>query len=92
VAFRQLFSLAAIDPELRAVMQEKDAVRRTLIRALVRGLGQQGRLQGTPQRARDLLLVLTSFDTFETLYLERGSVASASKLLVDVCESLLLRV
>ena len=82
--FRNLFSLAVIDPEMRAVMTQKDEKRRQLVDALAQQLQRQHRLRPgvTRRSAADLLWLLTSFETFDTLLTVRGSVKEVSRLLL----------
>lgn len=82
--FRNLFSLAVIDPEMREVMAQKDQQRRRLVDTLAQQLQRQHRLCAgvTRRNAADLLWLLTSFETFDTLYAVRGSVKEVARLLL----------
>lgn len=82
--FRGLFSLAAIDPEMRAIVADQAARRRQLIDALALRLQRQRRLRpGVTRRgAADLLWLLTSFESFDTLHAARGSVREVTRLLL----------
>lgn len=62
-------ALAALDPELGEVLGERQDRRRRALEELVARLGQQHELPRglTAQDTVDMLLVLTSFDTFEAL-------------------------
>jgi AcrR family transcriptional regulator len=90
-AFRQLFGLARVDPEMRQVMAEKDEIRKHLIAELVGALRKQGRLRGSPERARDLLWLLTSFESFDAVYSTRGSAEATARLLLEVARTMLLK-
>jgi AcrR family transcriptional regulator len=82
--FRGLFSLAAIDPEMHAIVADQAARRRQLIDALALRLQRQRRLRPgvTRRTAADLLWLLTSFESFDSLYTARGSVREVARLLL----------
>lgn len=82
--FRGLFSLADIDPEMRKVIQDKDQRRRQLVEDLAHKLQRQHRLRPgvTRRNAADLLWLLTSFESFDTLYALRGTVREVARLLL----------
>jgi AcrR family transcriptional regulator len=91
--FRKLFSFAVVDEEMHEVMTTKDAGRRALVEDLVRRLHKQKHLAPgmSAKKAGDLLWLLTSFESFETLY-ERTSDASAvAKLLTELVSVILKR-
>lgn len=82
--FRGLFALAAIDPEMQAIVADQAARRRQLIDALALRLQRQRRLRpGVTRRcAADLLWLLTSFQSFDTLHAARGSLREVTRLLL----------
>jgi AcrR family transcriptional regulator len=90
--FRRLYGGRFTDPELEAVLRDKDARRRALCRDLCVRLSRQGRLRrGTSVRAAsDLLALLTSFETFEQLVSGGLSVAHAARTLLSLSRSRLL--
>jgi AcrR family transcriptional regulator len=83
--FRNLFSLAVIDPQMREIMAHKDQHRRQLVDALAQKLQRQKHLRAgiTRRHAADLLWLLTSFETFDTLFAVRGSVKEVARLLLS---------
>lgn len=84
--FRSLRALAALDPELREAMDVggREEERRRSCDALAQRLQRQQRLRpGVTRRcAAELLFLLTSFETFDTLYAARGEVREVVRLLV----------
>ncbi len=82
--YRRLASLAVVDADVRAVEAEKDAGRQKRVDILARQLHRQGCLKVPLAAARDLLSLLTSFGTFDTLYAERRSAAQVAALLMEL--------
>lgn len=84
--FRSLRALAALDPELREAMDQgaREEERRRHMEALAHMLQRQQRLRtGVTRRcAAELLFLLTSFETFDTLYAARGEVREVTRLLM----------
>lgn len=78
---RNLFGLAAIDPDSSRVIDEQfDARRRELLGLLVKRLHDQGRLRSgvTQGHALDVLWMLTSFHSFDQLHGRSGLSARAA--------------
>src|SRR5262249_46681699 len=67
----QLYGVEAIDPAAQALVERQRADRRSELARLARHLHRAGRLrQGiSERRAHDLLMVLTSYETFRELRL-----------------------
>ena len=82
--FRGLLALAAIDPEVQALVASRDGLRRQRIDELAHRLQRQRRLRPgvTRRTAADLLWLLTGFQSFDTLYAERCSVRQVARLLL----------
>jgi AcrR family transcriptional regulator len=85
----QLYGVAAVDPAARAFVDRQRADRRSELERLVR----TGRLGSgaAEQRALNLLLVLTGYDTFRELREAGLSDRQATSLLQDSARTLLLR-
>ncbi len=64
---RRLRALAALDPEVAAVISARDQRRRSGLAVLVGRLGEQQLVDARRDRAVKLLYTLTSFETFEAL-------------------------
>lgn len=83
--FRSLRALAALDPEQRAARDAggRDEERRRSLDTLAQRLQRQQRLRpGVTRRcAAELLFLLTSFETFDTLFAARGDVREVVRLL-----------
>ena len=90
--FRKLFGLANVDPDLRAVMAEKDTKRQLLVRVLVDKLAAQRKLRRgvARERAFQVLWLLTSFQTFDAASQVAASPEAAARLLLDMCRLTLL--
>jgi AcrR family transcriptional regulator len=71
-----LYGIAGADPSAAALVERQTADRRGELERLLRRLKEQGRLSPalTERRALALLLVLTSFETFQELR-RRGGLA-----------------
>ena len=63
---RHLYGVASIDPAAHDLVERQRADRRSELERLVRNLGRAGALR-TERRALNLLLVLTSYETFREL-------------------------
>lgn len=87
--FRKLFRLGVVDAELGQVMAQKEEIRRELCNSLVGRLAKQGDLRPgwTKPRASAVLWLLTSFETFDQLYRERGSAKEVSELLIELART-----
>src|SRR5437764_11123970 len=64
---RQLYGVAAIDPAAQDLVDRQRADRRSELERLVRNLEGADRLRPSSSRALGLLLVLTSYETFQEL-------------------------
>ena len=87
VLLRNLYGLAAIDPETSRVLEQYEGLRKDALAWLVKRLADQGQLRrGVSQKhAVDMLWMLTSFRSFDQLYTRSGiSVRAASMLLSDL--------
>jgi len=69
-----LYGVAAVDPSAAALVERQTADRRGAIERLLRALRQHGRLREslTDRRALGVLLLLTSFETFQELRRRAG--------------------
>lgn len=86
LVIRRLRAMAVLDPELAGVF--RDARRRRLIEAaLSRGDGSSARPASSS--VMDLLLVLTSFETYDTLASDGADETRVVVLLQRACSSLL---
>lgn len=93
VLLRNLYGLAAIDPEASRVLEQYEELRKDVLSWLVKRLADQGKLRsGVSQKhAVDMLWMLTSFRSFDQLYSRSGiSVRAASMLLSDLAASAVL--
>ena len=87
VLLRNLYGLAAIDPETSRVLEQYEGLRKDALAWMVKRLADQGQLRrGVSQKhAVDMLWMLTSFRSFDQLYTRSGiSVRAASMLLSDL--------
>lgn len=68
--FRQVIGLGMVDPELKSTAAERERMRRDDLRHVADRLAAQGRLKPgvTAEQATDVLFVLTSFTTFDSLH------------------------
>lgn len=84
--FRSLRALAALDPQLREAMDVdgREQERRRYLESLAHRLQRQQRLRpGVTRRcATELLFLLTSFETFDTLFAARGELREVTRLLI----------
>lgn len=90
---QRLTGLAAVDDDVRRVLGEVEGHRLPLLTRLVERLSAAGRLSPdiSPDRALDVLWVLSSFGAFDQLFAERHlTVAAASDVLADVAVAALL--
>lgn len=87
---RVLFSMATIDPEnAGGAMQRMEERRSGGMAYLARRLAEQGLLRSdvTEADAAHILYLITSFDSFDSLYTGRGlSVEEVARLLVGMAE------
>lgn len=87
VLLRNLYGLAAIDPEASRVLEQYEGLRKDVLAWLVKRLADQGKLRrGVSQKhAVDMLWMLTSFRSFDQLYSRSEiSVRAAGMLLSDL--------
>lgn len=87
---RQLYGAAAVDPAAQALVDRQRADRRGEYERLVRNLSRSGRLRAAPQRALDLLLVLSSYDTYRELREAGQTDRRATAFLQEAARELLL--
>ncbi|MHB1538094.1 MAG: hypothetical protein ACYCUM_09630 [Solirubrobacteraceae bacterium] len=73
---RRLRALAALDPEVGAVISARDERRRTGLGVLASRIFAEGVTAAEPDRAVPLLFALTSFETFDALTPSRSSPTS----------------
>ncbi len=92
---RVLFSTAALDPESTAgAMQRANEGRAGGAEYMAKRLAEQGLLRPevTEQEAANILYLMTSFDTFDQLYTERGlPVDEVSRIMVGTAERAVCR-
>ena len=87
VLLRNLYGLAAVDPEASRVLEQYEGLRKDVLAWLVKRLADQGKLRrGVSQKhAVDMLWMLTSFRSFDQLYSRSEiSVRAAGMLLSDL--------
>jgi AcrR family transcriptional regulator len=89
---RQLYGVAAIDPAAQALVNRQRADRRSEYTRLVHNLRRAHRLRPglTGQRALNLLLVLSSYDTYRELHEAGLSDRQTTNLLQETARALLL--
>ena len=90
---RELYGVAAIDPAAQALVDRQRADRRSELERLVQNLRRAGRLAGaaSQKRALNLLLVLTSYETYRELREAGLSDKQAIALLQEAATVLLTR-
>ena len=92
---RVLFSTAALDPESTAgAMQRANEGRAGGMEYMAKRLAEQGLLRPdvTEQDAANILYLMTSFDTFDQLYTDRGlPVDEVSRIMVATAERAVCR-
>ena len=88
----QLYGVAAIDPAARALVERQRADRRDELGRLARNLRRAGILPaGTSERrALELLMVLTSYETYRELRLTGLDERQAARALQDTARALLI--
>jgi AcrR family transcriptional regulator len=93
LVLRQLYDVAAVDPAAQDLVARQRADRRGEYERLVRNLDRAGRLRPEVgrQRALNLLLVLSSYDTYRELRAANVSERQAVRLLQETARELLLR-
>lgn len=92
--FRKVIGLAAVDPEAHEVVEKRDAERKSAMAMLARRLDEQGYLRPgvSHHDAEAVLVLLTSFPTFDSLYTEgKRSPDEVSRLLIDLAGTVLVR-
>jgi AcrR family transcriptional regulator len=86
----QLYGVAAIDPAAQDLVDRQRADRRSELERLVRNLEGAGRLRPSARRALGLLLVLTSYETFQELRQAGLSARQVSATLRETARELIL--
>jgi AcrR family transcriptional regulator len=87
----QLYGVAAVDPAAQALVDRQRADRRSELERLVANLRRAARLRVSPQRALQILLVLTSYETYRELREAGTSDRQATALLQESARDLLIR-
>ena len=89
----QLYGVAAIDPAARALVERQRADRRGEMERLARRLSAAGRLRAGigERRALQLLMVLTSYETFRELRLAGTAERDLAKTLQASARTLLMK-
>jgi AcrR family transcriptional regulator len=92
LVMRRLRALAALDPEVGAVIAKRDAWRRKGLALLVDRLTDQPLVGESfdPDQAVRALHALTSFETFETLAGADRTIPEVTPLVVDLVQAALL--
>jgi len=90
LVMRRLRALAALDPEVGAVISARDERRRTGLGVLARRLGEQGLTAVEPERAVSLLFALTSFETFDALADPEQELTDVVRDVLELAEASLL--
>jgi AcrR family transcriptional regulator len=92
-ALDPLYGVQAIDPAARALVERQRADRRNALRRLARKLRTSRRLRAgtTESRALELLMVLTSYETYRELRLAGLGERALATTLQDTARTLLLR-
>lgn len=89
---RRILAVAAGDPEAAAIVARHDAGRLGLLRTVVARLAEADLLAVTAERAVDVLWLLTSFASYDTLARDRAlGTADVATLLADLAEQQLRR-
>ncbi len=90
VLARKLLGLAAVDPETRHVMGEREQRRHQAVAALVARLAEQGHLRegSSTQQATAALRLLSSFEAFDQLSAGGLHWRAASELLLELSSSI----
>jgi AcrR family transcriptional regulator len=86
----QLYGVAAIDPAAQDLVDRQRADRRSELERLVRNLEGADRLRPSARRALGLLLVLTSYETFQELRQAGLSARQVSATLRETARELIL--
>jgi hypothetical protein len=90
LVFARLLTLARIDPDAAAPIASSQADRAAGMADLARRLEAQRRLRAgvTPERAADVLWLLSGFWTFDELFVGRGLAADAcTDVLLEIARS-----
>jgi AcrR family transcriptional regulator len=90
LVMRRLRALAALDPEVGAVISARDERRRTGLRVLAGRLADEGVTTIEPERAASLLFVLTSFETFDALADPEHELTEVVRDVLELAEAALL--
>jgi AcrR family transcriptional regulator len=91
LVLRRLRALAALDPDFEQGVRAREGRRQEGVRALVRRLAEaHGRpARGSVDEAADLLLALTSFETFDALAVGRRGPAEVARLVYRLARAAL---
>ena len=84
---RKVIGLGAVDPEVQEVLLIRDDQRNILVTRLVERLAEQRKLNADypPERAVDVLWLLSSFETFDKLFTGRDlPIEEVSALLINL--------
>jgi len=90
LVMRRLRALAALDPEVAAVISARDERRRTGLRVLAGRLGEEGVTAVEPDRAVSLLFALTSFEMFDALADPEQDLTDVVHDVLELAEAALL--
>jgi AcrR family transcriptional regulator len=90
LVMRRLRALAALDPEVGAVISARDGRRRAGLEVLAGRLSDGGVTALEPDRAVSLLFVLTSFETFDALAHPEQELTYVVRDVLDLVEAALL--
>jgi AcrR family transcriptional regulator len=89
LAMRRLRALAALDPDVGAVISARDQRRREGLEVLVGRFREAQLTAAEPGRAVRVLMALTSFETFDALVLPDQELTSAVPVVLQLAEAAL---
>lgn len=89
LAMRRLRALAALDPDVGAVISARDQRRREGLEVLVGRFREAQLTAAEPGRAVRVLMALTSFETFDALALPDQELTSAVPVVLQLAEAAL---
>jgi AcrR family transcriptional regulator len=89
LAMRRLRALAALDPDVSAVISARDQRRREGLEVLVGRFREAQLTAAEPGRAVRVLMALTSFETFDALALPDQELTSAVPVVLQLAEAAL---
>jgi AcrR family transcriptional regulator len=90
LVMRRLRALAALDPEVGAVISARDERRRTGLRVLAGRIDEKGVTAANPERAVSLLFALTSFETFDALADPEQELTDVVRDVIELAEAALV--